>query len=86
MPNTDTVLFIIRLSQEQPGKFSLYTIFLPINIFYSVDFSGSEFTVTNIDADELRKSQRKKKAPQILIQQPATYGSNDSDDDDDDVS
>lgn len=52
----------------------------------SVDFSGSEFTVTNIDADELRKSQRKKKAPQILIQQPSTYGSNDSDDDDDDAS
>ncbi|KAJ8956105.1 hypothetical protein NQ318_016559 [Aromia moschata] len=48
--------------------------------------SGSEFTVTNIDADELRKSQRKKKAPQILIQQPSNYGSNDSDDDEDDAS
>ncbi|KAJ8969563.1 hypothetical protein NQ314_001684 [Rhamnusium bicolor] len=48
--------------------------------------SGSEFTVTNIDADELRKSQRKKKAPQILIQQPTTYGSNESDDDEDDAS
>jgi hypothetical protein len=51
--------------------------------------SGSEFTVTNIDADELRKSQRKKKgaAPQILIQQSSsTYGSQDSDDDDDEAS
>ncbi|XP_056630117.1 mitogen-activated protein kinase-binding protein 1 isoform X3 [Diorhabda sublineata] len=50
--------------------------------------SGSEFTITNIDADELRKSQRKKKAPQILIQQATspTYGSNDSDDDDDEAS
>nr|CAI5844427.1 unnamed protein product [Callosobruchus analis] len=50
--------------------------------------SGSEFTVTNIDADELRKSQRKKKPPKILIQQAtsSTYGSNDSDDDDDDAS
>ncbi|VEN46372.1 unnamed protein product [Callosobruchus maculatus] len=51
--------------------------------------SGSEFTVTNIDADELRKSQRKKKPPKILIQPAATsstYGSNDSEDDDDDAS
>ncbi|CAH1956634.1 unnamed protein product [Acanthoscelides obtectus] len=50
--------------------------------------SGSEFTVTNIDAEELRKSQRKKKPPKILVQQAtsSTYGSNDSDDDDDDAS
>ncbi|CAH1118398.1 unnamed protein product [Phaedon cochleariae] len=49
--------------------------------------SGSEYTVTNIDADELRKSQRKKKTPQILIQPTSsTYGSNDSDDDDDEAS
>ncbi|CAG9861239.1 unnamed protein product [Phyllotreta striolata] len=50
--------------------------------------SGSEFTVTNIDADELRKSQRKKKIPQVVVQQAAssTYGSNDSDDDDDEAS
>lgn len=50
--------------------------------------SGNEYTVTNIDADELRKSQRKKKGhlPQITIQQTSsTYGSNDSEDDDDDV-
>uniref|UniRef100_A0AAR5Q0L6 MABP1/WDR62 second WD40 domain-containing protein n=1 Tax=Dendroctonus ponderosae TaxID=77166 RepID=A0AAR5Q0L6_DENPD len=47
--------------------------------------SGNEFTVTNIDADELRKSQRKKKPPVILIAQdsPGLY---DSDDDDDDAS
>ncbi|XP_072381672.1 mitogen-activated protein kinase-binding protein 1 isoform X9 [Diabrotica undecimpunctata] len=51
--------------------------------------SGSEFTVTNIDADELRKSQRKKKTPQIMIQQATTsptFGSNDSDDDEDEAS
>ncbi|EFA05055.2 WD repeat-containing protein 62-like Protein [Tribolium castaneum] len=51
--------------------------------------SGSEFTVTNIDADELRKSQRKKKGPnpQIVIQATSsTYGSQDSDDDDDEAS
>ncbi|XP_044261628.1 mitogen-activated protein kinase-binding protein 1 isoform X1 [Tribolium madens] len=51
--------------------------------------SGSEFTVTNIDADELRKSQRKKKGPnpQIVIQaSSSTYGSQDSDDDDDEAS
>ncbi|XP_076254488.1 WD repeat domain 62 isoform X4 [Rhynchophorus ferrugineus] len=47
--------------------------------------SGSEFTVTNIDADELRKSQRKKKTPQIVIQ-PTTTGTYDSEDDDDDAS
>lgn len=47
--------------------------------------SGNEYTVTNIDADELRKSQRKKKTPQILIQQPTT-GTYDSEDDDDDAS
>lgn len=53
------------------------------------NFSGGEFTVTNIDVEELRKSQRKKKAPHIVIQQTAassTYGSNDSDDDEDDAS
>ncbi|CAH1107789.1 unnamed protein product, partial [Psylliodes chrysocephalus] len=50
--------------------------------------SGGEFTITNIDADELRKSQRKKKTPQILVQQATslTYGSNDSDDDEDEAS
>ncbi|XP_074041740.1 WD repeat domain 62 isoform X2 [Leptinotarsa decemlineata] len=48
--------------------------------------SGGEFTVTNIDADELRKSQRKKKAPQIVIAPTSTCGSNDSDDDDDEAS
>ncbi|KAL1501244.1 hypothetical protein ABEB36_006606 [Hypothenemus hampei] len=42
----------------------------------------SEFTVTNIDGEELRKSQRKKKAPQIVIQS----GTYDSEDDDDDAS
>lgn len=47
--------------------------------------SGSDFTVTNMDADELRKSQRKKKTPQIVIQQPTT-GTYDSEDDEDDVS
>lgn len=60
--------------------------FLPFCLFIS---SGNDFTVTNIDVDELRKSQRKKKTttPQILIQQSSsTYGSQDSDDDDDEVS
>ncbi|KAI4454792.1 wd repeat domain 62 isoform g [Holotrichia oblita] len=52
--------------------------------------SGSEFTITNIDADELRKSIRKSKksnlAP-ITIQQPVSIsGSQDSDDDEDDAS
>lgn len=46
--------------------------------------SGTEFTVINMDAEELRKSQRKKRAPQIVIQ-PAATGNYDSDDDDDDV-
>ncbi|XP_050299920.1 uncharacterized protein LOC126738571 isoform X2 [Anthonomus grandis grandis] len=45
--------------------------------------SGNEFTVTNVDADELRKSQRKKKIPNIMIQQAST-GTYDSEDDDDD--
>lgn len=49
-------------------------------------YSGSEFTITNMDQDELRKSQRKKKPPSITIQPSnSTYGSNESDDDDDDV-
>ncbi|XP_049824929.1 mitogen-activated protein kinase-binding protein 1 isoform X3 [Aethina tumida] len=49
--------------------------------------SGSEFTITNMDQDELRKSQRKKKPPSITIQPSnSTYGSNESDDDDDDAS
>lgn len=47
--------------------------------------SGTEFTVINMDAEELRKSQRKKRAPQIVIQ-PAATGNYDSDDDDDDAS
>lgn len=45
--------------------------------------SGNEFTVTNIGADELRRSQRKQKHPIIITQSPGLY---DSDDDDDDVS
>ncbi|KRT85576.1 WD40 domain-containing protein, partial [Oryctes borbonicus] len=52
--------------------------------------SGSEFTITNIDADELRKSIRKSKKgnlPPIAIQQPVSIsGSQDSDDDEDDAS
>lgn len=52
--------------------------------------SGSEFTVTNIDADELRKSQRRMKRsnlPAILVQSPTTtIGSQDSEEDDDEVS
>ncbi|XP_060533650.1 mitogen-activated protein kinase-binding protein 1 isoform X2 [Cylas formicarius] len=51
--------------------------------------NGAEFPVTNIDTEELRKSQRKKKLPQIVVQRqplPASYGSNDSDDEDDDAS
>ncbi|XP_031332032.1 mitogen-activated protein kinase-binding protein 1 isoform X3 [Photinus pyralis] len=50
--------------------------------------SGSEFTITNMDADELRKSQRKKRGnvPSITIQPISISGSQDSDDDDDEVS
>ncbi|KAK4878078.1 hypothetical protein RN001_010584 [Aquatica leii] len=50
--------------------------------------SGSEFTITNMDADELRKSQRRKKPnlPQIAIQPISISGSQDSDDDDDEAS
>ncbi|CAH0549034.1 unnamed protein product, partial [Brassicogethes aeneus] len=49
--------------------------------------SGSEFTVTNMDQDELRKSQRKKKPPTInLTAANVPYGSNESDEDDDDAS
>ncbi|KAL3271989.1 hypothetical protein HHI36_022458 [Cryptolaemus montrouzieri] len=61
------------------------------NLYYPAQAespSGSEFTVTNIDADELRKSQRKKKeskVPSIKVP-PATFDSNDSDDDDDEAS
>lgn len=58
-----------------------------VHIYKQCCCSGNEFTVTNIDADELRKSQRKKKPPQIMIQPTATstYGSNDSEDDEDEV-
>lgn len=57
--------------------------------FFSDSFfySGSEFTVTNIDADELRRSQRRSKRgnlPTISIQ-TAVSGSQESDDDDDEV-
>ncbi|KAK5638850.1 hypothetical protein RI129_013145 [Pyrocoelia pectoralis] len=50
--------------------------------------SGSEFTITNMDADELRRSQRKKRGniPSIAIQPISISGSQDSDDDDDEVS
>ncbi|XP_025834885.1 WD repeat-containing protein 62 isoform X3 [Agrilus planipennis] len=51
--------------------------------------SGSEFTVTNMDANELRKSQRKAKRanlPSIFIQPTSISGSQDSDEDDDDAS
>ncbi|XP_045468515.1 mitogen-activated protein kinase-binding protein 1 isoform X11 [Harmonia axyridis] len=62
------------------------------NLYYPAQAdspSGSEFTVTNIDADELRKSQRKKKenkvALNVKLPQP-NFDSNDSDDDEDDAS
>ncbi|KAK9872811.1 hypothetical protein WA026_019595 [Henosepilachna vigintioctopunctata] len=61
------------------------------NLYYPAQAdspSGSEFTVTNIDVDELRKSQRKKKEsknPTVKIQ-PSTFDSNDSDDDEDEAS
>ncbi|XP_071057236.1 WD repeat-containing protein 62 isoform X2 [Onthophagus taurus] len=53
--------------------------------------SGSEFTVTNIDADELRKSVRKSKRNfpliPLAVQQPTSIsGSQESDDDDDEAS
>lgn len=59
----------------------LYTIFFC--------FSGSEFTVTNMDAEELRKSIRrsKKNLPPLSIHQPTSIsGSQDSEDDEDEVS
>lgn len=52
--------------------------------------SGSEYTITNIDAEELRKSMRKsKKNPtvtNIIAQATSISGSQDSEDDDDEVS
>lgn len=73
-------------SDHEYGKRPLY---YPSNDLPS---SGNEYTVTNIDADELRKSQRKKKSmggstlPLIQVQPSSTYGSNDSEEDDDEAS
>ncbi|KAF5307413.1 hypothetical protein FQR65_LT06927 [Abscondita terminalis] len=51
-----------------------------------VDSTSGEFTITNMDVEELRKSQRRKKPnlPQIAIQ--PVSGSQDSEDDEDEVS
>lgn len=86
MRSTDTELFIIRHSLVLKGKTVIVPVWKSTDIYFLA--SGSEFTVTNIDADELRKSQRKKKTPQVVIQQAASsqYGINDSDDDDDEAS